>query len=142
MDFVMLSLEEQKAIVTSFNLVKSNSQTFTQVFYKELFRRAPETRAMFQEDMASQREKLFKTIAAAVSYVGNYPELVPTIQKLGYSHKGYGAMPQHYGIVAEALLKAFREVLGLRFTNDMHQAWLKLYSEMAKDMMVAQQQVV
>lgn len=134
----MLTPDEQKLIIQSFEAVKPSSKTFTQIFYKELFRKAPETRALFKDDMTVQREKLFKTIAAAVSYVGNYPDLVPTVQKLGYSHKEYGARIQHYDIVGDALMKAFRDVMGLRFTNDMHAAWVKLYTELSMDMMVAQ----
>ena len=53
---------------------------------------------------------------------------------MGARHVGYGAVPQHYATVGEALLWALARGLGVAFDSDTRSAWVKVYELLATTM--------
>jgi len=60
--------------------------------------------------------------------------LVPAVKALGARHAVYGARPEHYQPVAEALLWTLDKGLGEAFTPDVKDAWTKVYGVLAATM--------
>jgi len=52
----------------------------------------------------------------------------PKIRHISRVHAKVGVLVQSYDHVAQSILFAFRVVLGSEFTEDMHNAWIKLFS--------------
>ena len=108
--------------------------------YDALFEIAPDTRALFDDDVATQRAKLMtelKTmIAAAVAYE-DAEQLARFIERtgaLGRRHTGYGVTAAMYEPVGAALLASLRlHVPG--FDQDHEDAWAKLYGLIAETML-------
>jgi hypothetical protein len=50
-------------------------------------------------------------------------ELVPKLYALGARHVDYGALPEHYPVVGEALIGAMAEVAGPAWTREYEVAW-------------------
>lgn len=108
-------------------------------FYARLFQLAPETRAMFPDDMTEQRKKLVQTLAAVVAALERLDTVLSTIQALGARHRGYGVEEDHYPLVGLALIETLREMLGDRFDGELEQAWRDAYRLVATAMIEAGQ---
>lgn len=104
-------------------------------FYDRLFELAPETRAMFPDDLARQKAKLVETLAVLVVHLGDRAMFTGHLRRLGRHHVAYGVEAAHYGPAAEALLDSLQGVLGSRFTPEMRAAWTVLYGEIAASML-------
>jgi hemoglobin-like flavoprotein len=85
-------------------------------FYETLFRASPHLRGMFPADMIEQRKKLVETLSYVVNGM-RFPELtLPVVRKLGKRHVGFKVRPEHYTLVASALLDAMEREIGPAFT--------------------------
>lgn len=100
-------------------------------FYARLFALAPPLRALFQSDMAAQREKLMLTLASIVDHLDRMELLLPQAIELARRHVRYGARDAHYDLVGAALIETLREKLGARFTADVEEAWGAAYAVLA-----------
>src|SRR5262245_42861742 len=81
-------------------------------FYSRLFAAQPQLRSLFPQDMASQKKKLLETLNLVVENLRTPQAIRPRLQKLGESHVGYGARPEHYPMVLNALVGAMAELAG------------------------------
>ncbi|HAA16341.1 MAG TPA: hemin receptor [Cytophagales bacterium] len=106
-------------------------------FYNTLFENAPEARSMFPEDITAQSKKLMELLTYAISSLDNLDVLVPEVKKLGQRHVGYGVKPEHYGLVATALLTVLEDKLGEAWTPELKNAWVQVYTVLANTMQEA-----
>jgi hemoglobin-like flavoprotein len=84
--------------------------------------------------LGGQKRKLVALLATCIGKVHDVEMLAPIIRELGKRHAGYGAKQEHYAVVAEALLWALAEGLGVAFVPEVRSAWAKVYSLLAKTM--------
>jgi nitric oxide dioxygenase len=73
-------------------------------------------------------------LETCIGKLHDFSALAPAIKNLGTRHAGYGATPEHYAIVAEALLWSLARGLGATFTPDVRSAWTKVYELLATTM--------
>jgi hemoglobin-like flavoprotein len=130
----MLTEHDIALVRASFAEVAPIKDTAADIFYDRLFAIAPSARALFPEDLAEQKRKLMAMIAVAVSGLDDLGALVPAVQALGARHVGYGTRPEHYQLVAEALLFTLRQGLGAGFTPEVEAAWTKVYGVLSQTM--------
>lgn len=122
----------------SFRDIAPMSATVSDIFYERLFDLAPDTRALFSDEIGPQRTKFFQTLAVAVTGLGQLEALVPAVQDLGRRHAGYRVEERHYAVAKEALLFALSTCLGRDFTPDLREAWAATYDLLAGVMIGAQ----
>jgi hemoglobin-like flavoprotein len=132
-DNVLMNLDTS-AIKTTFEAALTDTDAFSIRFYRNLFTARPDFRALFPEDMSNQRKKLLQTLAAMVGKIDTPESMSPMLRNLGSRHVQYGALPEHYPIVSNALLQAFRETLGERFTPAADAAWTDALGWIAGEM--------
>jgi hemoglobin len=99
-------------------------------FYRRLFHRLPELRAMFGNEAA--RRGKFANMLAVFGNAKYLDTLLPALQALGRRHGGYGALGGHFEPMGEALVAALAEVLGVRFTPETEYAWRVAYGEISE----------
>jgi hemoglobin-like flavoprotein len=92
-------------------------------FYSALFLAHLEVRDLFGADMRSQRAKLAATLSLVVRGAHDLDAIVPTLQQLGRDHRRFGALPEHYGAVARALLGTLEHFLADRWTPEVEKTW-------------------
>ncbi len=107
------------------------------LFYDRLFEIAPAARALFPKDMTAQREKLTDTLAFAVRHLGGGRDLEGALVELARRHVAYGARPEHFGPVGEALMHALREATPGGLTADQERAWAMTYATIEAAMVPA-----
>ena len=123
--------EQITLVQTSFQKVVPIAGTAADLFYDRLFETAPETRALFPQDMAEQKKKLMDMLATAVTNLHQLETILPAVQALGQRHKGYGVTAAHYAPVGAALLWTLEKGLGADFTPEVKEAWTETYTALA-----------
>ena len=104
------------------------------LFYDKLFELDPALKPLFRGDMVEQGRKLMTMIGTAVVGLSRPDELIPAVQALGARHVGYGVQDMHYDTVAAALLDTLGKGLGDAFTPEVKDAWVAVYTVLAKTM--------
>lgn len=126
---------EQVAVVqTSFAKVAPVADQAAQIFYDRLFAVAPQVRSLFPEDMREQRRKLMATLAIVVNGLDKLETILPAASALAKRHVSYGAQPEHYPVVGEALLWTLERGLGDGWTDDVAAAWAAAYTTLSNFM--------
>jgi len=118
----------------SFDLVEPIAPQAAALFYAHLFAADPSVKPLFRGDMVVQGERLMQMIGVAVARLDDPAVLLPALQALGQRHAGYGVRDDHYDSVGVALLKTLRQGLGVAFTDEVEEAWIVAYGEIAATM--------
>jgi hemoglobin-like flavoprotein len=129
-----LTARDVMLVRTSFSLVVPIQDSIANLFYDRLFAIAPEVRRLFPDDLAAQKRKLMSLLATCIGNLHEFSALAPAIKQLGARHVGYGARPDHYAVVAEALFWSLAQGLGASFTPEVRSAWTKVYDLLATTM--------
>jgi nitric oxide dioxygenase/hemoglobin len=115
----------------------------TTAMYARLFRNA-EVKAMFDEaaqDSGEQPKRLAAAILAYAKNIDKLGNLGAAVQRMVARHIETGVKPEHYTVVAEALLPAIREVLGGEVaTDEVLTAWGEAYWMLADILIAAEAQ--
>jgi nitric oxide dioxygenase len=132
-----MSPQQVAEVQASFAKVARIAPQAAALFYGRLFETAPETRALFPDDMAVQGEKLMTAIATVVENLGDIAVVAPVVSDLAKRHVAYGVRPEHYGLVGAALLWTLEQGLGADFTPSVGTAWAAAYGALSGMMIAA-----
>ncbi|HEX4923859.1 MAG TPA: methyl-accepting chemotaxis protein [Bdellovibrionales bacterium] len=130
----IISPRDRRLVQDSFKKVLPVLDKAVKQFYDRLFTLDPSARALFPDDLTEQKKKLAATLTAAVNGLDRPEALVGVLNGLGLRHADYGVQPQHYGTVGQALLETLARGLGSDFTEDVKNAWERVYTFMAATM--------
>lgn len=111
-------------------VLKERGIEITEKFYELLFKNHSELKGLFNEEKqrnGEQPKALAMSILAAAKNIDNLEAILPTVKKIGEVHVNSKVMPEHYPIVGETLLLAFKEVLGEEIDDNFLNAWSQAY---------------
>ena len=126
--------DQVKLVQQSFAQVAPIADKAAEIFYGRLFEIAPAVKPLFHGDLAAQRRKLMAALAAVVAGLSNMPSVLPVASALAKRHVGYGAHPEHYSAVGEALLWTLARGLGPQWTPEVATAWTSAYATLSSFM--------
>src|SRR5690349_21595841 len=109
-----LSPESIAIVKATAPVLVQHGLAITTRMYERLFVN-PEIKAMFDQAAQSSGEQPRRLAAAIVAFaqnVDNLPALAGAAEKMAARHVDTHVKPEHYPIVAQALLPAIRDVLG------------------------------
>ena len=113
---------------SSFAQIKPRLSEFSLSFYTNLFIIYPETKTLFANtDMEAQSQKLVESLVLVVANLRKPNILAQALRNLGTRHIQYGALPEHYPLVGNALLTTFEQYLRSDWTPQVEQAWVDAY---------------
>jgi hemoglobin-like flavoprotein/hemerythrin-like domain-containing protein len=124
-------------LAASFRAVQARGQDFADGFYARLFAAHPQVRAMFPADMTAQKAKLLDTLTAVMAHLQDPQGNVKRLQELGVRHVAYGARPEHFALVIDAMLGAMQDVAGKEWNKAVHEQWRRALSLIAEVMIKA-----
>ncbi len=130
-----LSHKEISLIKATKEKITENSQEIRMSFYNKIFELDPSAKLLFRESFLSIKA-LPDSIEFMFKHVGNLNEAIPELRKLGLKHKTYKVKPKHYPIAREALLWTFQEYIGNDFTEELREAWIKLFNFMSENLIL------
>jgi hemoglobin-like flavoprotein len=121
---------------TSFDLVAPRADELVDRFYAQLFETAPSTRQIFERvDMDTQKQSLIATLVTVREALRDLDTIVPDLEELGERHVGYGALPEHYPIVASVLVDTMAEIGGSTWRPEYSVAWSDALNVIADTML-------
>ena len=135
-----MTTQQIQLVQQSWENIKPASQATGELFYKNLFEKAPQIRHLFASDVTEQAGRLTYMLTYIVSRLDKLDTILEDVQRLAVRHNKYGAGPKHYMIVGECLLATLKEGLGKHWNNELMQAWASAYNIIANAMIVAQQE--
>jgi hemoglobin-like flavoprotein len=107
------------------------------MFYEQLFEVAPQLIPMFKSDLEQQQNKFSDMVTYMVAKLQNMDDIQNEIDALAKRHVHYGAKPEHYQLVGEALISTMRNSLGDIWDEETSQAWTDLYQLWSSSMILA-----
>ncbi len=117
-----------KLLRESFAKIKPKGREFILSFYDNLFEDYSAVTPLFKKsNMQGQAEKLLEALDFVVSNADNPEALAGPLRGLGARHVKYGALPEHYPLVGNSLIKTFGQYLGTDWTPATQQAWIDAY---------------
>src|SRR6266516_3250936 len=106
------------ALETSFDMIAPRGDELVDAFYTRLFEQAPGVLPLFAtSDLSKQKTKLLATLVLLRKSLRNLEVVTPKLRQLGARHIEYGALPEHYPVVAEVLLASMRDLAGEAWTS-------------------------
>ncbi|MEC4988142.1 MAG: globin domain-containing protein, partial [Oscillatoria sp. PMC 1068.18] len=127
---------QTELLETSFQKVKPHANEFGVSFYENLFSKYPEAKPLFATtDLAEQQKKLMASLVLVVENIRKPEVLESALKGLGAKHVKYGALPEHYPLVGNALLTTFEQYLGSDWTPEVKQAWVDAYGAITELML-------
>jgi methyl-accepting chemotaxis protein len=113
-----------KTLEESFDLVAPHGDELMDVFYTRLFAAAPAVRPLFAgTDLRRQKAMLLAALVLVRKSLRDVGAIVPKLRELGARHVAYGARPEHYPVVAEALVASMAEIAGEAWRPAYGRAW-------------------
>jgi len=150
---------QMTTVQMSWVLVKDmGTDVVGEIFYKKFFKAEPESKALFPlrvraryRDWASGIDededdldnspalrklwaKVIDAVGSAVAGLQDVGKLVPMLQKLGMRHVNYGMKVEYFRVAEKILIEVLKEGLADKFTPEIEQAWVMVYSFMSATM--------
>ncbi|EKV03296.1 hemoglobin-like flavoprotein [Leptolyngbya sp. PCC 7375] len=120
----------------SFELVKPKADQFVGSFYNNLFTDYPAAKPLFEHsDMAKQQQMLKGALVMVIENLRKPEVLSNALKGLGARHVKYGALPEHYPLVGNSLLKTLEQYAGDAWTSDLKEAWAGAYGAITELML-------
>jgi nitric oxide dioxygenase len=131
----MITSEQVALVQSSFQKVLPIADVAGELLYGRIFALAPETRALFADDIRPQAKRLMAAVKLAVDGLDRLEEVAPYLVKLGGRHLRYGVRPEHFDVGGDALLWTLEQGLGDAFTPDVREAWAAAWNIVAGAML-------
>jgi hemoglobin-like flavoprotein len=132
-----------QALETSFDLIAPQGNELMDSFYARLFAAAPEVEPLFAgTDLRRQKAMLLAALVLVRKSLRDLDALIPKLYALGARHVAYGALPEHYPVVGEALIGAMAEVAGPAWTREYELAWTEAVGVVAGVMIEGAEEAV
>lgn len=108
-------------------LLVEYGEAITTKMYENLFKKYPETRALFGEAPEDQNQKLAGAIIAYAANIDKLHVLSNAVDGMAKRHVKINVKPENYPMVGESLLQAIKDVLGPVASDDIIEAWREAY---------------
>ena len=124
-----LSAETMATVKATAPALKQHGVAITTRMYERLFTNEA-VKAMFDQAAQESGEQPKRLAGAILAYAENIDKLEalgPAVERMVKRHVETGVKPEHYPLVADALLPAIRDVLGDAATDEILAAWGEAY---------------
>ncbi|VAW61119.1 hypothetical protein MNBD_GAMMA08-2345 [hydrothermal vent metagenome] len=129
---------DESALLKGYALATDALDEAVADFYNELFSQHPALKPLFEKtDEKKQAGKLAAALKLLVDNLHNEEALKTTLSVMGERHQNYGALPEHYPVVAELLVASFKNKIGRSWTKAISAAWMEMLVAAAETMCAA-----
>jgi len=129
---------DETALLKGYELAADVLEEAVVEFYNELFSQYPAVKPLFKNTTEKmQADKLASALKLLIDNLHNEDSLHSVLSEMGERHQDYGALPEHYSIVAELLVTSFKNKIGRSWTKAISAAWMELLVSAAETMCAA-----
>lgn len=137
-----LTEQEIRTVKETWGIVITKKLAAGQLFYNRLFEIAPDVKHLFKEDISEQADKLVSMVTIIAAKLNKLDEVLKEVDFLARKHNKYGAKPEHYKAVGEALLWTLEQGLHDKWTPEVKGAWTKVYTILSSAMIQVQNEQI
>ena len=119
---------------TSFAEVSAHPRALAARFYQELFAAAPHLRGIFPADLTSLEGHFEAALALVVRNLQDMRALQESLRDLGAQHVHWGAKPEDYFLVRDAIVRAIRAA-SQSWDDEIEGDWRKAITAIAVPML-------
>jgi len=119
---------------SSFAQVSAEPRALAARFYQELFTVAPALRPQFPVDLTSLQGHFEAALALVVKNLEDMAVLQESLRDLGVQHVHWGAKPQDYFVVREAIVRAIRSA-STSWSEELEGDWRRAITAIAVPML-------
>jgi nitric oxide dioxygenase len=130
-----MDLAACRRVAASYEVLAPRADAMAEGFYRRLFEMSPQLRALFPADMTIQREHLAASVALVARNIEHLDILEESLMLLGAQHVGFGARPEHYLKVREAMLEAIGAAVGAAWNDQLRSDWYDALSQICTIML-------
>jgi hemoglobin-like flavoprotein len=130
----IMTPERIARLTRSFEEVSAQPRALASLFYRELFSEAPGLRPLFPADMTSLQGHFEAAPALAIRNLGDLFVLQESLRELGVAHIHWGAKPEDYAVVREALIRAIG-ASSTGWTGELERDWRQAFTAIAVPML-------
>ena len=115
-------------------VLQQHSETITKTFYKNMLDAHPELRNVFNlsnQRNGAQPRALASAVLAYATHIEHPEVLLPVIERIAHKHASLAVSADQYAIVGKYLVEAFGIVLGDALTEEVTDAWVAAFSQLA-----------
>jgi hemoglobin-like flavoprotein len=118
----------------SFEEVSTRPRALASLFYQELFAESPRLRPLFPADMTSLQGHFEAALALVIRNLEDLSALQESLRELGVAHVHWGAKPEDYAFVREALIRAIHAA-SPDWTEQLERDWRSAITAIAVPML-------
>ena len=118
----------------SFTQVSAEPRALAARFYQELFTAAPPLRSLFPSDMTALQGHFEAALALVIRNLADMSVLQESLRDLGAQHVLWGARPQDYFVVRDALVRAIKSA-ATSWSEDLEADWRQAITAIAVPML-------
>lgn len=130
----IMTPERIERLKGSFSEVSAQTRALAARFYHELFTAAPALRPLFPADMTSLQGHFEAALALVVRNLEDMAVLQDSLRDLGAQHVHWGAKPEDYFLVRDALVRAIRAG-SASWTEELDADWRRAITAIAVPML-------
>lgn len=130
----MFDAETKRWARISFSMLESDGLRAARAFHERLFELDPSTRAIFAGDLAVWNQKFLTALRWVLEHLDDDGPVREAARAIGKGHAQSGIKADQYATAGSALIHMFQSILGSRFTPEMEEAWLQIYSSLSCEM--------
>ena len=120
-----LHSEDQARLRFAFRHIASHLPDLSRMFYLRMFEIDPSCRALFADDLTTQRRRFEDMVAFIFGAIDDPGFPVDRLRNLASRQVTYGVQTRHYNAARLALTDAVTSALGKEFTTDVSASWEK-----------------
>ena len=137
-----LTPDQAVLISESFALALPVKAQLSMQVYDRFFELEPATRHLFSDDLAAQRAKIMRALSFTVRAMTTEAELARVAEGLARSHARFHITEAQLRNMARAVIAAFGDCLGGRFTPAMKASWQAAFDRFLPMVLAAQARLV
>ena len=118
----------------SFSEVSAQPRALAARFYHELFSAAPNLRPLFPADMTSLQGHFEAALALVIKNLEDMAVLQDSLRDLGAQHVQWGARPEDYFVVRNAIVRAIRAT-SMSWSDELDADWRQAITAIAVPML-------
>lgn len=128
---------ELARVKQSFEDLRPHHEPTSYDFYESLFRRAPDLRDLFREDLKGQGMRFMNTLGLVLDDMADPTSTKVNYAELGHLHATLGVRKAHFGPMEEALMETLGKRLTSEFTPQLEAAWRRAFEAFSSKLIEA-----
>jgi hemoglobin-like flavoprotein len=126
--------ESIERLRSNFSEVSAQPRALAARFYQELFTAAPNLRPLFPVNMTSLQGHFEAALALVIRNLEDMAALQDSLRDLGAQHVQWGARPEDYFVVRDAIVRAIRAT-SASWNDDLDADWRQAITAIAVPML-------